>query len=193
MQILAQWTNTYGSVFNWNIAGQNMLVITDPEEVSKLCSRDLNLPKSAPFYKGLNIVRPRHESFFVHKSNSQIHTFLHCLYDTQSLQQVLQVLAWMSCSAVDAVLAKQEAIICAHARVTSVCHAASSSQQHFGHSRFPRMEVPAKDDQSSVQSREHTQGQLNNNNNKNAFQLMVRDKSCLSKAVSFAFQYSAWL
>jgi hypothetical protein len=64
VQILAQWTNTYGSVFKWNIAGQDMLVITDPEEVSKLCSRDLNLPKSAPFYKGLNHVRPRHEHVF---------------------------------------------------------------------------------------------------------------------------------
>ena len=61
MQILAQWTKKYGSIFKWNIAGQDMLVITDPEEVSKLCSRDLNLPKSAPFYKGLNHVRPRHE------------------------------------------------------------------------------------------------------------------------------------
>ncbi len=61
VQILAQWTNKYGSIFKWNIAGQDMLVITDPEEVSKLCSRDLNLPKSAPFYKGLNHVSPRHE------------------------------------------------------------------------------------------------------------------------------------
>ncbi|KAL0038458.1 hypothetical protein WJX77_007162 [Trebouxia sp. C0004] len=53
-RILVQWTNTYGSVFKWSIAGQEMLVITDPEEVSKLCGRDLNLPKAASFYKGLN-------------------------------------------------------------------------------------------------------------------------------------------
>ncbi|KAA6421492.1 MAG: cytochrome P450, partial [Trebouxia sp. A1-2] len=60
-RILALWTNTYGSVFKWSIAGQDMLVITDPEEVSKLCSRDLNLPKSAPFYKGLNHRAPHND------------------------------------------------------------------------------------------------------------------------------------
>ncbi len=52
---------------------------------------------------------------------------MHCLYDTRSLQQVLQIVAWMLCSAVDALLAKQEATTGVHARVTSVCHAASSS------------------------------------------------------------------
>ena len=101
MQILAQWTNTYGSVFKWNIAGQDMLVITDPEEVTKLCSRDLNLPKAAPFYKGLNHVRPRHEYALCTSATHRYTHCMHCLYDTGSPQQVLQVFAWLFCSAVD--------------------------------------------------------------------------------------------
>ena len=56
LQILAQWTSKYGSIFKWKLVGINILVITDPEEVNKLCSREVNLPKASAFYKGLNSV-----------------------------------------------------------------------------------------------------------------------------------------
>ena len=56
MQVLARWTNQYGSVFKWSLMGQDILVITDPEEVYKLCSREANLPKAWALYKGLNTV-----------------------------------------------------------------------------------------------------------------------------------------
>jgi hypothetical protein len=54
--VLAKWTNEYGSVFKWSLIGQDILVITDPEEVYKLCSREANLPKARALYKGLNTV-----------------------------------------------------------------------------------------------------------------------------------------
>ena len=34
----------------------DLLVITDPEEVIKLSSREMNLPKAALFYNGINTV-----------------------------------------------------------------------------------------------------------------------------------------
>lgn len=34
----------------------DVLVITDPHEVFKLSSRELNLPKASFFYKGVNTV-----------------------------------------------------------------------------------------------------------------------------------------
>lgn len=56
-QVLAQWTAQFGSVFKWNLAGTTILVITDPDEVYKLCSRDANLGKPRIMYKLLNPVR----------------------------------------------------------------------------------------------------------------------------------------
>lgn len=54
--MLAKWTNEYGSMFKWRLIGKDILVITDPEEVYKLCSREANLPKAWALYKGLNTV-----------------------------------------------------------------------------------------------------------------------------------------
>ena len=56
IHVLARWTNQYGSVFKWSLIGQDILVITDPEEVYKLCSREANLPKARALYKSLNTV-----------------------------------------------------------------------------------------------------------------------------------------
>lgn len=56
VQILAQWTDRYGPMFKWSLAGTNVLVITDPEEVNKFCSREMNLPKANAFYTGINPV-----------------------------------------------------------------------------------------------------------------------------------------
>ena len=66
VQILAQWTSRYGPVFKWSLAGSNVLVITDPEEVNKFCSREMNLPKASAFYTGLNSVSPQCTLLSVH-------------------------------------------------------------------------------------------------------------------------------
>ena len=58
MQVLADWTNQYGSIFKWNMVGVDILVITDPEEVAKLSSREANLPKAKMLYDAINTVRP---------------------------------------------------------------------------------------------------------------------------------------
>lgn len=54
MQVLANWTAQHGAVFKWNLSGMDLLVITDPEEVIKLCSREMSLPKANFAYKALN-------------------------------------------------------------------------------------------------------------------------------------------
>ena len=56
VQVLADWTVRYGSIYKFNLSGLDFLVITDPEEVTKLSSRELSLPKANKFYKGLNTV-----------------------------------------------------------------------------------------------------------------------------------------
>lgn len=55
-QVLAKWTAQYGPIYKWNLSGMDVLVITDPHEVVKLSSRELNLPKASFFYKGVNTV-----------------------------------------------------------------------------------------------------------------------------------------
>lgn len=55
-QVLARWTAQYGPIYKWNLSGMDVLVITDPHEVFKLSSRELNLPKASFFYKGVNTV-----------------------------------------------------------------------------------------------------------------------------------------
>lgn len=40
------------------MTAMDLLVITDPEEVIKLSSREMNLPKAPLFYKPVNTVRP---------------------------------------------------------------------------------------------------------------------------------------
>ena len=56
MQVLAQWTLQYGSVFKWNLAGRILLVITDPDEVYRLCSKDGQQEKPRFMYKQINTV-----------------------------------------------------------------------------------------------------------------------------------------
>ena len=56
VQVLADWTVQYGPIYKFNLSGLDFLVITDPEEVTKLSSRELSLPKANKFYKGLNTV-----------------------------------------------------------------------------------------------------------------------------------------
>ena len=58
VQVLAQWTTQFGSVFKWSLAGKAILVITDPDEVHKLCGRDAHLTTRPRFVYGLlNSVR----------------------------------------------------------------------------------------------------------------------------------------
>ena len=56
LQVLAQWAAQYGTIFKWNLVGKTLLVITDPEEVYKLCSREVNLDKPRLLYSGINTV-----------------------------------------------------------------------------------------------------------------------------------------
>ncbi|DBA72449.1 TPA: hypothetical protein ACH3X2_010475 [Trebouxia sp. C0005] len=57
-KVLARWTAHYGPIYKWNLSGMDVLVITDPHEVFKLSSRELNLPKASFFYKGVNTRAP---------------------------------------------------------------------------------------------------------------------------------------
>ena len=54
---MADWTAQYGAIYKWKLTGMDLLVITDPEEVIKLSSRETNLPKADLFYKPINTVR----------------------------------------------------------------------------------------------------------------------------------------
>ena len=56
VQVLADWTVQYGPIYKFSLSGLDLLVITDPEEVTKLSSRELSLPKANLFYKGVNTV-----------------------------------------------------------------------------------------------------------------------------------------
>ncbi|KAL3157249.1 hypothetical protein ABBQ38_001484 [Trebouxia sp. C0009 RCD-2024] len=57
-RVLAQWTLQYGSIFKWNLAGRILLVITDPDEVYKLCSKDGQQEKPRFMYKQINPREP---------------------------------------------------------------------------------------------------------------------------------------
>ena len=53
VQLLTDWTQTYGQVFVWHFGTQAVLVVTDPEEVTRFCSnsnKQDNLPKWAKTY-----------------------------------------------------------------------------------------------------------------------------------------------
>ncbi len=53
MQLLTDWTQTYGQVFVWHFGTQAVLVVTDPEEVTRFCNnsnKQDNLPKWAKTY-----------------------------------------------------------------------------------------------------------------------------------------------
>ena len=50
LQTLAGWAALYGPIFKWGLAGMNILVITDPEEMSKLVSREASPPKAVKSY-----------------------------------------------------------------------------------------------------------------------------------------------
>ena len=53
MQLLADWTQKYGQVFIWHLGLQPVLVVTDPDEVARLCNnsnKQANLPKWAKAY-----------------------------------------------------------------------------------------------------------------------------------------------
>ena len=66
LQILATWTEQYGPVFRWRLGPEDVLVITDPLEVLKLCSKEANLPKYALAYKAANSVSSLPQSGLLH-------------------------------------------------------------------------------------------------------------------------------
>lgn len=56
MQIFADWAAQYGPVYKWNLVGVDLLVVSDPQEIAKLTSREANIPKTAMMYKMMNNV-----------------------------------------------------------------------------------------------------------------------------------------
>ena len=57
LQVFAQWANQFGPIYKCSIGPGDVLVITDPEEVLKLSSREMDVPKDYLAYRGLNPVR----------------------------------------------------------------------------------------------------------------------------------------
>ena len=59
VQVLARWTEEYGQVYKFEIAGDAVLVVTDPEVVINLCSnsnKQDNLPKFWKAYLSVETV-----------------------------------------------------------------------------------------------------------------------------------------
>ena len=56
MQIFAEWAALFGPIYRFNLAGADLIVLTDPQEFAKLASREVNLPKADQMYKLLNVV-----------------------------------------------------------------------------------------------------------------------------------------
>ena len=67
LKILARWTDQYGPVYKWRLGPKTILVVTDPVEVLKLCSKEANLPKFALAYKALNTVSSVLQGCFAHQ------------------------------------------------------------------------------------------------------------------------------
>ena len=57
LQVFAHWANQFGPIYKCSIGPGDVLVITDPEEVLKLSSREMDIPKDYLAYRGLNPVR----------------------------------------------------------------------------------------------------------------------------------------
>ncbi|KAL3155121.1 hypothetical protein ABBQ38_011179 [Trebouxia sp. C0009 RCD-2024] len=65
-QLLTDWTQKYGQVFIWHLGLQPVLVVTDPDEVARLCNnsnKQANLPKWAKSYL-ITEARAPHYSLF---------------------------------------------------------------------------------------------------------------------------------
>lgn len=50
------WTEQYGPIYKWKLANLDVVVVTDPDAVAKICSKEGSMAKSSIFYKGLNEV-----------------------------------------------------------------------------------------------------------------------------------------
>jgi len=58
LQILEGWTRRYGSIVKLRLGLDTVLAITDPREVTRLCSREEDVPKWLAGYKVLKQVMP---------------------------------------------------------------------------------------------------------------------------------------
>lgn len=56
MQTLASWNEQYGPIYRWRLATKDIVVVTDPAEMLKLCSKEADLPKFKAMYKAFNTV-----------------------------------------------------------------------------------------------------------------------------------------
>ena len=56
VQVFADWATLYGTIYKFNLAGADLIVLTDPQEFAKLASREVNLPKAGQMYRILNVV-----------------------------------------------------------------------------------------------------------------------------------------
>lgn len=46
----------YGPIYKWKLANLDVVVLTDPDAVAKICSKEGSMAKSSFFYRGLNEV-----------------------------------------------------------------------------------------------------------------------------------------
>ena len=77
LQILAGWSEQYGPIYRWRFGPKDILVVTDPVEVSKLCSKEANLPKFALAYRPINTVSSPLQSGFASKLTGPSRASLH--------------------------------------------------------------------------------------------------------------------
>ena len=54
--MIAAWADKYGAIYKWKLANMDVVVVTDPDAVAKLCSQEGCMAKCGIFYKGLNTV-----------------------------------------------------------------------------------------------------------------------------------------
>ena len=56
LQILADWGNKFGPIYKLSLMEYNVVVVSDPDEVFKICSREVATPKCYEAYHPLNPV-----------------------------------------------------------------------------------------------------------------------------------------
>lgn len=57
LQMFADWANIFGPIYKLQMLGESLLVVSDPEVVFTICSREVDVPKFFEAYRGLNPVR----------------------------------------------------------------------------------------------------------------------------------------
>lgn len=56
VQTLVSWNEQHRPIYSWRLATNDAVVVTDPAEMLKLCSKEADLPKSKAMYESFNTV-----------------------------------------------------------------------------------------------------------------------------------------